>query len=122
VPEIFALPEIADRVVLNIIDALVSQYEGEQIPRLHTSVALNELRFSKDPVALDVLTAGDIAQQRRRESLGAAPRTNRFEIYFNAALLELGVADLRRVRVMAVDDSREQARPETPPPSPPPAE
>src|SRR6185369_5874128 len=30
VPEIYALPSIGDRVVLNITDALICQYHGEQ--------------------------------------------------------------------------------------------
>jgi len=49
VPEIYALPALSDHVVLNITDALICQYEGEERSLLHYSAILNELRFSRDP-------------------------------------------------------------------------
>jgi len=97
VPEIYALPAVGDRVVLNIVDALVCQYEGEQIGRLHSSAALNQLRFGTDPVALDVLSIEEIAEQRTRVGLAAGSRTNRLELYLNAALLELGTTDTKKI-------------------------
>jgi len=106
VPDIYNLPGIGDRVALNIVDALICQYEGEQIVRLHCSVALNQLRFSKDPVALDVLSIDEIATQRRRAGLSAAARTNRFELYQNAALLELGTPDPKKIDLEFVETGR----------------
>jgi len=97
VPEIYALPAIGDRVVLNIVDALICQYEGEHSIRLHDSVALNELRFSTDPVALDVLSFQELNRQRQAAKL--PPNTNRFDLFPNASELELGVSDLANVRV-----------------------
>jgi hypothetical protein len=97
VPELYALPALGDRVALNIVDALVCQYEGEQIGRLHSSAALNQLRFSKDPVALDVLSIGEIMAQRERSELVQGSHTNKMVLYRNAALLELGVADPKRI-------------------------
>jgi hypothetical protein len=97
VPEIYALPALGDRVVLNIVDALICQYEGGQEGLLHYSASLNELRFSTDPVALDVLSIQAL------ERLRGAPRflssTNSFELYQNASLLELGVSDFRKIQV-----------------------
>jgi hypothetical protein len=49
VPEIYALPSLSDRVILNVTDALVCQYQGEHLPLLHYAKPLNELRFSTDP-------------------------------------------------------------------------
>ena len=100
VPEIYALPALGDHVALNIVDALVCQYEGQQIGRLHNSIALNQLRFGTDPVALDVLSVQEILEQRSR-GLGAT-HTNRTDLYSNAALLELGTADIRRIDVQTV--------------------
>lgn len=97
VPDIYNLPGIGDRVALHIVDALVCQYEGEEIVRLHCSTPLNQLRFSKDPVALDVLSIEEIANQRRRAELTSSGQTNRFELYQNAALLDLGIADPRKI-------------------------
>jgi hypothetical protein len=97
VPEIYALPELSDKVVLNVVDALLCQYQGEHAPLLHYSSLLNELRFSTDPVALDVLSMQ--ALDRQRGATGGFPSTNRFELYSNAALLELGISDPASIRV-----------------------
>jgi hypothetical protein len=102
VPEIYALPALGERVVLNIVDALVCQYQGEHLLRLHDSVALNQLRFSADPVALDVLSVQEINAQRVRAAEALAARTNRFDLYRNAALLELGSADANRIELREV--------------------
>jgi hypothetical protein len=100
VPEIYALERIGDRVVLNITDALICQYQGEQRTLLHYSTVLNELRFSRDPVALDVLSIRELERQRSAAQMPAV-RVNR-ELYENAELLELGVADVDRIAVERV--------------------
>lgn len=97
VPEIFALPQIADKVVLSVTDALVGQYQGAQRSLLHYAEAVNELRFSRDPVALDVLAYEDL--NRLRVRAGAPALTNRVELFLNAALLELGEADPSRMDI-----------------------
>lgn len=97
VPEIYALPILGDRVVLSITDALICQYEGGQRGLLHYSTVLNQLRFSKDPVALDVLSIKELTQQRGRTH-GPQLRPN-LELYRNAALLELGVSELTRMQI-----------------------
>ena len=100
VPEIYALPVLGDRVVLNIVDALFCQYEGGANPLLHYSTALNELRFSTDPVALDILSIEEL--DRRRKMAGFIPLKRNFELYRNASLLELGVSDRPRIQVIHV--------------------
>ena len=55
VPEIYALPALGDRVVLNITDALIGQYAGGDKGLLQYSEVPNQLWFSRDPVALDTL-------------------------------------------------------------------
>ncbi len=100
VPEIYALPALGDRVALNIVDALICQYQGEEVGRLHYSTALNQLRFSKDPVALDVLSIQELDAQRRRILPDVHTRTNRLELHRNAEVfLELGVSDPARIDV-----------------------
>lgn len=100
VPEICALPVLGDRVALNITDALICQYEGGQRGLLHYSTMLNQLRFSLDPVALDVLSIKEIDAQRRKSK---APnfRPN-VELYRNAALIEIGIADPTRIKIETV--------------------
>jgi len=97
VPEIYALPILGDRVVLNIVDALICQYEGGRHGLLHYSTELNQLRFSRDPVALDMLSIKELDRQRRATH---APYVKpNLELYRNAALLELGVSDVARITV-----------------------
>ena len=97
VPEIYALPVLGDRVVLNITDALICQYEGGPHGLLHYSTVLNQLRFSRDPVALDVLSIKELTHQRG-STHGPNLRPN-LELYRNAALLELGVSELSRLQI-----------------------
>jgi hypothetical protein len=86
--------------VLNIVDALVCQYQGEHRGLLHYSTALNELRVSLDPVALDVLSLQELNRQRLAAKMPAV--TNNLELYQNAALLELGVSELDNIQVERV--------------------
>lgn len=111
VPEIYALPALGERVVLNLSDALICQYEGEERGLLHYSVALNEIRFSRDPVALDVLALQDLDLRRSSELPGdlAASR----ELYKNAALLELGVADPKHIDITTLKPAPDQGPTDT---------
>lgn len=97
VPEIYALPALSDHVVLNIVDALLCQYEGGQRGLLHYSTVLNQLRFSRDPVALDVLSIQEL--ERQRSHAGAPTFKPNLTLYQNASLLELGVSDPARINV-----------------------
>ena len=100
VPELYALEALGDKVVLNIVDALICQYQGEDHGLLHYSIALNELRFSRDPLALDVLSLQELDWQRRAARMRSP--TNHFELYQNASLLELGAADSASIKIERV--------------------
>ena len=100
VPEIYALPALGDRVALNITDALLCQYAGSERGMLHYSATLNELRFSHDPVALDMLAIEELERQRASDGFAAA-KTNP-DLLHNAALLELGTDDPQKIRVEKV--------------------
>ena len=97
VPEICALPALGDRVVLNITDALLCQYAGTDRGLLHYSATLNELRFSRDSVALDVLSLEELERQRALAGFSATPVNA--ELIRNAALLELGTGDRKKIQV-----------------------
>jgi hypothetical protein len=100
VPEIYALPAVGDKVVLNLTDALICQYEGGDRSLLHYSTMLNQLRLSRDPVALDWLSIKELDAQRRKAK---APNVRpNLELYRNAALIELGVADPARISIEKV--------------------
>ena len=101
VPEIYAMKEVGDKVVLNITDALLCQFEGGEFVRLHQASVLNELRVSRDPVALDVLATRDLAAAREKAGFPAVS-TNWFDLYQNASLLELGISDVKKIQVDVV--------------------
>jgi hypothetical protein len=97
VPEIYALPSLGDRVVLNITDALIGQYEGGERGLLHYSVVPNQLWFSRDPVALDILAVSELDRERRNAN--SPEFTPYLQIYTNATLLQLGTTDLSKMQV-----------------------
>jgi hypothetical protein len=97
VPEIYALPILGDRVVLNITDALIGQYEGGAASLLHYSAVVNQLWFSRDPVALDMLAIKELARERR--AAGALPLNPNLVLYDNANLLQLGENNLEKIHV-----------------------
>jgi hypothetical protein len=77
---------------------LICQYEGEERSLLHYSAILNQLRFSRDPVALDVLSLKELDHQRQ---VAKAPEVKlNFDLYNNASLLEIGVSDLKKIDVV----------------------
>jgi hypothetical protein len=97
VPELMA-ELFADKFVLGIVDALICQYQGESRPLLHYSTVLNQLWFSTDPVALDVLAIEELERQRQLAEIPGAKPT--LELYENASLLELGVSRLSAIDVI----------------------
>lgn len=101
VPEIYALEALGDKVVLHVVDALVCQYQGEERSLLHYSTMLGQIRFSTDPVALDMLSISEINRQRATAKAEAPPPNLR--IYSNAALLELGVLRTNQINVIYAD-------------------
>jgi len=109
VPEIYALTNLSDHVALNITDALICQYEGEERGLLHYSAVLNQLRFSRDPVALDLLSLKELDAQRRAAN---APKVKpNPDLYDNAALLWLGVANTNQIDIerLKIPESESQA-------------
>jgi hypothetical protein len=97
VPEIYAMRAVGDKVALNITDALICQYLGEETSMLHYSTELNQIWISKDPVALDTLSVEELDRERRAndmESKGENP-----ELFQNAVLLQLGVGDVSKIKL-----------------------
>jgi hypothetical protein len=97
VPEIYALPALSDHVVLSITDALIGQYQGENMSLLHYSTALNQIWISRDPVALDALANQELDREREARKMSAGHANA--ELYHNAWMLELGVDDPAKVQV-----------------------
>lgn len=100
-PELYAMEILGDRVALNIVDALICQYQGERQSLLHYSSILNELRFSRDPLALDVMSIRELEKQRRIAELPLQEPD--MELYYNAGLLQIGTFDPKKVSVEKIE-------------------
>ena len=106
VPEILALEDVeqrrhlGDRLVLSITDALFCQYLGQSKCLLHYTAALGQLRFSTDPVALDVFSIEELKRQRERFEADYSPSDS--ALYRNAALIQLGESDPARREVVEI--------------------
>ncbi len=79
---------------------MICQYRGEERTLLHYSATLNELRFSKDPVALDTLAFADI-ERFRKQNPADGEKGLKTDLFTNASILELGVADTNMIKVAA---------------------
>lgn len=90
IPEIWGLPEIGDKAVLHITDALIAQFAGEESTLLHYSTPLNQLWLSFDPVALDTLACRELERQRTNSNHPVARDAS--PIYANAELMDLGIS------------------------------
>lgn len=110
VPEIYALTNLSDHVALNITDALICQYEGEERGLLHYSTVPNQLRFSRDPVALDLLSVKELETQRRAAKAPTVKPNP--DLYDNAALLWLGVANTNQIDIEMVKIRSNEAQAE----------
>ena len=99
-PELIALPQIGDRTVLYITDALLGQYQGGPASFLQYSTILQQLWFSHDPVALDTLALKELA--RERAAAMTPPTQSNLEIYTNATLLQLGFSNPNRIQIEKV--------------------
>ena len=85
------------KACLHIVDALLCQFSGGDKLRLQYTAVMNELRFSSDPVALDVLSLADIEQNARAARLNLKS-LNR-DICRYAALLNLGEDNPNLIKV-----------------------
>jgi hypothetical protein len=103
IPNIIALEDkeqkrhIGDKIALCITDALYFQYFGQSKALLHYTEPLGQLRFSTDPVALDILSIEELEQQRQRLKIEFQPP--RSILYKNATWLQIGESDPAKLRV-----------------------
>ena len=64
--EVLAFPGVRDKLVLNITDGLVGQYDGGPMPNASFTYSYNTLFFATDPFALD-MTCHNLMVTKRKE-------------------------------------------------------
>src|SRR6188472_90411 len=95
--EIYANPNIAKKVVFNLMDGLIAQYAGGPKPQPNYAIHHATLYASKDPVALDAVALKYFEQWRTRGSLPAIGPMAAYVDY--ASQIGLGNAAPNRIEV-----------------------
>ena len=95
--EVLGLPPIRDKLVLNITDGLIGQYEGGPMPAPQYTYTYNRLFFATDPFALDRV-CHDLMVAKRKEQKIKVNEHPIFSAYFDyAQRLGLGITDKKRI-------------------------
>jgi uncharacterized protein (DUF362 family) len=96
IAEIYRMPFIGPKVVLNIMDALVAQYAGGPQSQPNYAVHHATILASKDPVAIDALAVRQIEEWRVKARLRpVAPLAQHVQA---AGQLKIGNAEVIEVR------------------------
>ena len=99
IAEIFALPQVRGKLVLNVMDGLVGGYAGGPAFKPQYSWNYGGLLFSRDPVAVDVV-ALELLEAKRREAKVSAIGSQASHIT-TAGRLGLGQSDRAKIEVIA---------------------
>ncbi len=94
---IYNLPDIRNKVVLQILDALVGGFAGGPVFRPKYSWAPAALYFSRDPVAVDTLAVAELETQRKAANI--PPIADRARHVETAAHHQLGAPPRELVEV-----------------------
>jgi Domain of unknown function (DUF362) len=96
IAEIYQMPIIGSKVVLNIMDGLVAQYAGGPQSQPNFAVHHATIMASKDPVAIDALAVRQIEEWRSKARLAPiAPLAQHVQA---AGQLRIGNAEVIEVR------------------------
>jgi hypothetical protein len=100
--EVLAAPVIRDKLVLNVTDGIRGQYDGGPDKNAQFVYPNRSLYFATDPFALDMTCHNELVAKRRE--MGVQVNQNpRFTDYLHyAEQLGLGVADVKKIQVIAV--------------------
>lgn len=104
VAEVNAIPAIRTKQRLVIMDALRPVVEKGPAYQPGAGEVANRLLFATDPVAVDTVGLGILAELRAKRGLGALDREELYPAYLDtAAKLGLGVRDRARIEVVTVE-------------------
>jgi uncharacterized protein (DUF362 family) len=100
IPEAYADPRIADKVVFQIMDGLIAVYAGAPVGDANYAIHYGTLLASKDPVAIDAVALQRIDEWRARAQMWPASKIARY--IQTAFSYGLGNADLSKIEVVDV--------------------
>jgi len=100
--EVLAFPDIRDKLVLNITDGLVGQYDGGPGPNAQFIYNYNRLFFATDPFALDLVCHNLILQKRKEMGVKVNEHPRYTEYLRYAQKLGLGIAEPDKIEHVLV--------------------
>ena len=104
IAELYSEPRISQKIVLNVMDALLAQYAGGQGFEPNYSFQFNTLYAGKDPVAVDATALREIEKWRKDAKL---PGASKFAAYLEAAeAMGLGNSSADRIELKPAGPSR----------------
>ena len=95
IAELYQYPQISKKIVLNIMDALVAQYAGEEKSEPNYAFHYHRIFAGKDPVAIDATALREIGKWRKQARL---PSLDRYATYLETAE-QLGIGNNSESRI-----------------------
>jgi len=100
--EVCAFPPLRDKVVLNIVDAMIGCFDGGPAANPQFICRYDTLLAGTDPVAVDRIAYDIVLQKRIAEGIQQAEREGARQFMEMAQELKLGVADRSRIELIPV--------------------
>ncbi len=100
--EVHTFPEIRDKLVLNITDGLIGQYDGGPGANAQFIYDYHRLFFATDPFALDFVCHNLILQKRKEMEVKVNEHPRYTEYLRYAERLGLGIADPKKIKHVVV--------------------
>jgi hypothetical protein len=101
--EVLAFPCVRDKMVLNVNDGLIGQYDGGPMPNAQFMYPHNTLYLATDPIALDTICHHQMVEKRKAEGVevNEHPRYTEYLRYAESIGLGVGTPDrIDHVRVV----------------------
>jgi len=91
--EVLAFPPVRDKMVLNVTDGLIGQYDGGPMPVAQFTYNYNRLFFATDPFALDMICHNLMVEKRKEMGVKVNEHPRYTDYLRYAEKLGLGVVD-----------------------------
>jgi uncharacterized protein (DUF362 family) len=102
IADLFSYPAIKDKVVLNIVDGIVGQYEGGPPPMPQWQWNFAGILCGSDPVAVDRIGLDIIETARAKNGLMSLTEASRFPAYLKTAE-KVGLGNFDRARINLIE-------------------